>query len=345
MNSTTSGRASVDVYSRPHASANVPTEVGGDGGTKRGIPGVPLPSAKRYKERPSIIQDQLGMCVNKFSALLAQATTWQEFVSLARGEPLFSEKLDSLPHPARDMLVEMRDEGVPVQLQGPKWTKADRAKVVAKGASKTAQEFAGFVRGEFADFGKKGFWAVLPYKDLEKLEFPDLDLGHWRLSDCFCVEQRERRPRFITNLSSGEVSVNDDTIPYAPNETMQFGGTFNRICHCVRHANPKFGPVRIMKNDVSDGYCRVILEAKSLLGASVLLPEYDDEDQLVAIPLSLTMGWTESPRSFCAVTETIADIANHQMKRHYAPPHRLERVMPQGDAAAAIVEAELRQAA
>ena len=320
------------------------TSGGDSGGTKRGLPAEPTTIAKRYKERPSIIQDRLGMCVNKFSRFMEQASTWAEFVSLARGEALFSEKLDSLPHPAREMLVEMRDEGVPVQLMGPKWTKADREKVVAKGTSKTAQEHAEFVRGEFADFGEQGFWAVLRYKDIEAAQFPDLDLGDFRLSSCFCVEQKERRPRFITNLSSGVVSVNDDTIAYAPEETMQFGGTFNRIGYRVRHANPKFGPVNIDKNDVANGYCRVIMAAKTLLGAAVLLPEYEGEDQLVGIPLSLTMGWTESPRAFCAVTETITDIANQQMHRRYAPPHRLEKVLEKGDVAAAIVATNLRAA-
>ena len=37
------------------------------------------------------------------------------------------------------------------------------------------------------------------------------------------------------------------------------------------------------------------------------------------------MGWTESPPYFCAFTETIADVANQRIQRHWkAPPHRLE---------------------
>jgi len=38
------------------------------------------------------------------------------------------------------------------------------------------------------------------------------------------------------------------------------------------------------------------------------------------------MGWVESPPSFCAVTETIADVVNHHALRPYAPPHLLERI-------------------
>ena len=31
---------------------------------------------------------------------------------------------------------------------------------------------------------------------------------------------------------------------------------------------------------------------------------------MIAIPLVLTMGWSESPPAFCATTETVADLAN-----------------------------------
>jgi hypothetical protein len=49
---------------------------------------------------------------------------------------------------------------------------------------------------------------------------------------------------------------------------------------------------------------------------------------LIALPLALPMGWTQSPPAFCAVTETIADIANQRLHRfqRWPPPHRLERL-------------------
>jgi hypothetical protein len=46
----------------------------------------------------------------------------------------------------------------------------------------------------------------------------------------------------------------------------------------------------------------------AILGA--LLPSYPGEEQLVAFPLILPMGWIKSPQYLCAVTETIADMAN-----------------------------------
>ena len=47
---------------------------------------------------------------------------------------------------------------------------------------------------------------------------------------------------------------------------------------------------------------------------------------MVAVPLVLTMGWINSPPTFCAVTETACDIANDRMYRRHAPIHRLEHL-------------------
>jgi len=38
------------------------------------------------------------------------------------------------------------------------------------------------------------------------------------------------------------------------------------------------------------------------------------------------MGWVESPPAFCAVTETIADLANRRIHRKHAPLHRLDQI-------------------
>jgi len=92
----------------------------------------------------------------------------------------------------------------------------------------------------------------------------------------------------------------------------------------VHHSNPEFGPVYICKLDISDGFYRIPLEANSAPSLAVLLPAAPGEPPLVAIPLSLPMGWVELPPYFCAATETVADLANQRMPCRYAPPHRLE---------------------
>ncbi len=43
--------------------------------------------------------------------------------------------------------------------------------------------------------------------------------------------------------------------------------------------------------------------------------------------MKLPMGWTESPPWFCAVTETIVDLANDYCGTSWDPPtHRLEGI-------------------
>jgi len=57
---------------------------------------------------------------------------------------------------------------------------------------------------------------------------------------------------------------------------------------------------------------------------AVTFPKYPGEEQLVALPLVLPMGWTESGPYFCALTETVADIANNCSLKEILPPHPLE---------------------
>jgi hypothetical protein len=68
----------------------------------------------------------------------------------------------------------------------------------------------------------------------------------------------------------------------------------------------------------------VFLRADDALKLAALLPRYDGEPQLIAVPLSLTMGWMNSPPTFCATSETAADIANASLHQGDAPAHRLE---------------------
>jgi hypothetical protein len=119
--------------------------------------------------------------------------------------------------------------------------------------------------------------------------------------------------------------VNADTIKLAPPEAMQFGKALDRLLFRIRHANPKYGPVYMNKVDISDGFYRVWLAAESAPKLAVVLPCRPGEEPLIAIPLTLPMGWIESPPAFCAVTETVADVANWRLPLQYAPPHRLEQ--------------------
>ena len=56
----------------------------------------------------------------------------------------------------------------------------------------------------------------------------------------------------------------------------------------------------------------------------MIFPGSHNGEALIAIPLVLPMGWTNSGPAFCAATETIADSTNAQLPhRHTAPHHEL----------------------
>ena len=47
---------------------------------------------------------------------------------------------------------------------------------------------------------------------------------------------------------------------------------------------------------------------------AIIPPRYDGEEPLVAIPMATTMGWEQSPPTFCAMSETIADVTNARFR-------------------------------
>jgi hypothetical protein len=172
----------------------------------------------------------------------------------------------------------------------------------------------------------KAQWLVLYYDAIKHLR-------NLRISPMLgCVPQDDRRPRtMIVDYTS--FGLNDDMVPIAPrdasmqfgnalprllrhvvltdpahgpiqlvkvdmhppHEAMQFGCTLERLLFRIRHANPRYGPVYINKIDVSDGFYRVALAASSAPKLAVVLPTRPGEPTLLAIPLSLPMGWIESP--------------------------------------------------
>jgi hypothetical protein len=107
---------------------------------------------------------------------------------------------------------------------------------------------------------------------------------------------------------------------------MQFGRALPCILWLLRHANPKLGPDRLAKYDVKDGFYCLFLRAFDCLRLALVLPKYEGETQLVAIPLACTMGWVQSPLTFCTMSKTVCDLSNHAIrsKELAETAHRLE---------------------
>ncbi|CAJ1941882.1 unnamed protein product, partial [Cylindrotheca closterium] len=198
------------------------------------------------------------------------------------------------------------------------WNTQRRDDAVARGPHKSAKDEVSFVREEFTDFLNKKFWTILPYRLVRHLQ-------NLRLSPLGVVPQRDRRPRLIVDLSF--FGINQESVPIAPSDSMQFGRALHRILQRILQANPLHGPVYISKIDIADGFYRIQLAPYAVPHLAVLLPQHPNEEAMVAFPLVLPMGWVNSPPYFSAVTETGADLMNRRLKqRPQEPPHRLEEL-------------------
>jgi hypothetical protein len=81
---------------------------------------------------------------------------------------------------------------------------------------------------------------------------------------------------------------------------MQLGHTLPRILQRIAYANPAHGPPLLLKLDLSNGYYHIQLSPEAALELAVVLPGISTTGHLIAVPLSLPMGWMLSPPYFCA---------------------------------------------
>ena len=268
-----------------------------------------------------IRNDRLGTLVSQLCKSLSEASSWETFVDEFRGPSYLSSRLDALDHPAAPLLQRWRDEGVPAKTMSEPWTREQLDACVERGCHFSATQHSEFMRDELATFVEDRFWVVLPYDTVRHFE-------HLMLWPVAVKEERERKPRVLCDLSWdwGWPSVNDTTIAHAPPEAMQFGGALRRILHLIRHANPKYGPPRLAKHDIKDGFYRLYIQPSDCLRLAQLLPRYDGEPQLIGIPLACPMGWVQSPPTFCTMSETVCDLANAAFAANpkVAPAHCLD---------------------
>lgn len=75
-------------------------------------------------------------------------------------------------------------------------------------------------------------------------------------------------------------------------------------------ADPHFGLVHLIKVDISDRFYRVALNINDIPKLAVAVPSLPHKPPLLAVPLTLLMGWMELPPYFCTAIGTVADLAN-----------------------------------
>lgn len=274
-----------------------------------------VPPAQQFR----IHDDELGKKIRKAIHEFQRSNSWETFATAQRGfAPDIATDVKHLAHPAAHLLGHLRNHGAPIPMSSPPWSPLRRDEAIARGPHKSAKDEVAFVREEFIDFLNKRFWTILPYRLVRHLE-------NLRLSPLGVVPQRDRRPRLIVDLSY--FGVNQESVPIAPSEAMQFGRALQRLLQRILMANAIHGPVYISKIDIADGFYRIQLAPYSSPNLAVLLPQHSNEEPMVAFPLVLPMGWVNSPPYFSAVTETGADMMNHRLQQNRSePPHRLENI-------------------
>lgn len=247
------------------------------------------------------------------------STGWENTVAELRGASNLTETVRSIPHKAARLLDLLRKRGACVLTSTPPWTQEQIDAAARRGAHKSADEYTEFVCQELLDFCLQGYWVVLPLSLVRTWK-------GLRLSPLGVVPQRNRRPRLIVDYTFS--GLNQETVRLAPPEAMQFGRALQRVLTNIVHADPRFGPCKLAKIDIADGFYRLWIRIADVLKLGVVLPTTGNTT-LVAFPLALPMGWVESPPYFTTMTETACDLANAALARgDPGNPHRLE-----GDAA------------
>ena len=108
-------------------------------------------------------------------------------------------------------------------------------------------------------------------------------------------------------------------------EVMQFGHALERILCEILLADPAFGPVYLIKLDISDGFYHIAVNIDDIPKLGMVYPTPLGAEPLIAFPLVLPMGWTNSPPIFSTATETVADLANMRLHQLLTPlPHHLD---------------------
>ena len=119
----------------------------------------------------------------------------------------------------------------------------------------------------------KGQWVILPTAMA-------LDLKGLRLSPPDVVPQRDLRPRWICKYTW--LGVNQDTLPLAAMEAMQFVHALKRILREILLANPAHGPVILHKTDLSNRFYRVDVNTDDAPKLGVIFPTKPGADLMVA---------------------------------------------------------------
>ena len=101
--------------------------------------------------------DRLGTLVQQLSEALAAHASWEDFVEDFRGRSYLSPTVETINHPAAQLLRRWRDEGVPASTTNEAWTLKQKDLCVQRGCHISATLHADFLREEMAEFIESKF--------------------------------------------------------------------------------------------------------------------------------------------------------------------------------------------
>ena len=221
-------------------------------------------------------------------------------------------------HDAAGYLDYLRRLGAPVLSTRAPLTPDELQAAVDRGPHPSAEAHKEFLMGEVLEMCERRHAMILPFSAVKHVTGV-------AISPPGVVPQAERRPRTINDHTYS--GVNGATVNLAHSEAMQFGSALKRILYQIYRADPRWGPVHIAKVDISDGFYNITVNPNGAKQFGIILPSSPGEEPLVLFFLGLPMGWVSSPPVFCAATESITDVVNHETKRNWhPPPHRQDDV-------------------
>ena len=115
------------------------------------------------------VSEELGELIAK-DCLLLSRVGWQKFVRHRRGRGDFASLDNITSHPARNLLLRMKHEGVPVRFTTPPWSRQRVDEALKRGPHRSCRDYIDFLEEEFIDMIKKGQWIILPASVAVKLE-------------------------------------------------------------------------------------------------------------------------------------------------------------------------------
>jgi hypothetical protein len=224
----------------------------------------------------------------------------------------------ALQHPAADLLKEWATFGCPTKT-GQRWSKSKIWEAATWGPHRLAlspEAIAHFAAKAAKKLRMKQA-CLVQWDDIKGNPPKELKISpiavilHKSKDFCSILDLS-----FCLHLATGGVlaSVNDTTKKMAPAVAIdQIGKCLSRIIHTFAEADDR-AKILMAKWDIKDGFWRMDCAAGEEWNFAYVLPQEDGKPITLVVPMTLQMGWVETPPYFCAAMETSRDIATEYIK-------------------------------